>query len=264
MRRHHESSFLASSLVLASTATVRYEPTTRVFRLDSSQTTYAFGISSDGKLQPLYWGGALAVDDPMSAAKPAPPVATVDPTTSTTPQEFAGWGQGLYTEPSLKITDASGDRDLELRYVSHELIGDTIRVLLKDIVRDVFVQLRYQMDAETGILARSAVIQNRSKERIVVDQAASGNWTLPMGGDYTLRYLAGRWGGETNLYQQPIQPGTTVLESRRGTTGHQNNPWVAIQRGSGSDEDAGDVWFPVRDTSRSKGIGIRPSNGHCR
>jgi CRISPR/Cas system-associated exonuclease Cas4 (RecB family) len=33
-----------------------------------------------------------------------------------------------------------------------------------------------------------------------------------------------------------------VLESRRGSTGHQNNPWFAISRGE-TQEQTGDVWF---------------------
>ena len=50
-------------------------------------------------------------------------------------------------------------------------------------------------------------------------------------------------GREWNLQQQPVHPGKTVLESRRGTTGSQNNPWFAIERGAANNEENGDVWF---------------------
>src|SRR5208282_5860386 len=50
-----------------------------------------------------------------------------------------------------------------------------------------------------------------------------------------------------------VRPGQRVLESRRGSTGHQNNPWFAIQRGVPNggppnggpdpDQDFGKVWF---------------------
>ena len=34
-----------------------------------------------------------------------------------------------------------------------------------------------------------------------------------------------------------------MIESRRGSTGHQANPWFAIRGGRAPDEDAGEVWF---------------------
>jgi alpha-galactosidase len=34
-----------------------------------------------------------------------------------------------------------------------------------------------------------------------------------------------------------------VIESRRGSTGHQANPWFAIQAGDHPDENSGEVWF---------------------
>jgi alpha-galactosidase len=58
-----------------------------------------------------------------------------------------------------------------------------------------------------------------------------------------LNYLTGRWAGEWTLTQEPLRAGARVIESRRGSTGHQANPWFAIQAGDQSDENSGDVWF---------------------
>ena len=68
---------------------------------------------------------------------------------------------------------------------------------------------------------------------------------------YTLSYLTGRWGGEWTLNQELIQGGERVIESRRGSTSHQANPWFAISRDNGqdtskpavADEEDGEVWF---------------------
>lgn len=80
-------------------------------------------------------------------------------------------------------------------------------------------------------------VENRTTEPISVEQVSWATWNLTQGTNYQLRYLTGRWAGEWNLEQQPIHPGKTVLESRRGSTGAQNNPWFAIERGVSSDED---------------------------
>ena len=70
---------------------------------------------------------------------------------------------------------------------------------------------------------------------------------MPPGEGYRLSYLTGRWAGETQLIQEDIHPGVKVLESRRGTTSHQTNPWFAIDApeddGLRADQNHGRVWF---------------------
>jgi alpha-galactosidase len=226
-----------------SKAMIGYDSQTRVFRIDAANMSYAFGINERGELQPLYWGSRVGANDAIQPARAFAERASFDLTTTTTPQEFAGWGAELFVEPALKITFPDGNRDLVLHYVAHTIDGNSLRVSLKDISRDVRVELKYEIDPATGILGRSAEIENKTKEPLVIEQAAAATWTLPRGTDYSLYSLTGRWAGEWQLQQEAIHPGQRVLESRRGTTGHQNNPWFAIERGSTADEDAGDVWF---------------------
>ena len=148
------------------------------------------------------------------------------------------------------------NRDLVFHYVSHVVEGDGAVVMLKDISRDVFVELHYSMDATTGVLGRSAVVVNRTKTPLVIEQAAAASWNLPAGEDYRLWYLSGRWAAEWTLNEQKIAAGKTVLESRRGSTGHQNSPWFAIERGESKDEDAGEVWFGALAWSGSWSISV--------
>jgi alpha-galactosidase len=219
-------------------------------------TTYAFGVNERGELQPIYWGSVLRQQDPLGPARIAVRTGSVDASESVTPQEFAGWGQGIVNEPSLKITDAAGNRDLELHFVSYSIQGNTLNVVLKDIASDIFVTLLYRIDEGSGILARSALIENRGRTRVVVEQAASGTWVLPSHPHFQLSYLAGRWAGEFNLQTQPVGPGKTVLESRHGNTGQQNNPWFAIEAGETHDEESGEVWFGALAWSGSWQIAI--------
>jgi alpha-galactosidase len=228
---------------LTARAQIRYDAQTHVFRIDAGATSYVFGVDDLGQLQPLYWGNRLAAGDSFPAAHSNEGHASFDLPATTTPQEYAGWGSELYVEPALKVTFPDGNRDLVLHYASHKIDGDTLTVRLKDIERDVEVELRYHGDPETGILARSAIIENHTKKSLVIEQAAAATWTLPHGTDYTLDYLTGRWAGEGQLQQEEIRPGQRVLESRRGSSGHQNNPWFAIERAHTTDQESGDVWF---------------------
>ena len=241
----------ALPLLMLFTAGSAWPQTGQTFRLDGGNSTYAFGVNERGELQTLYWGGRLGPDDKIPAAHSYMEWASFDSSYTTTPQEYAGWGAGLFTEPALKVSFADGNRDLVLHFVQAAPNGaQSLEVVLKDISREVYVTLKYSIDADSGILGRSANIENREKQPIVVEQAAAAQWTLPPD-RYMLSYLTGRWAGEWTLNQEPIHAGARVIESRRGSTGHQANPWFAISRDASQKnagpitaaEEYGEVWF---------------------
>jgi alpha-galactosidase len=239
-----------------SDAPVQYDSSARVFRLDAADITYVLGINEHQEVQALYWGSRLPESDHFLAAHSMPGHASFDPPNNTTPQEFVGWGGGLYVEPDLKITFPDGNRDLVLQYASHRIDGNKLFLTMKDISLEVYVTLQYEIDADTGILRRSAKIENRTNAPFTIEQAFSATWDLPRGTDYRLRYLTGRWAGEWNVQEQPVRPGKTVLESRRGTTGAQNNPWFAIDHQRDSESEHGGVWFGALGWSGSWEIAV--------
>jgi alpha-galactosidase len=222
-------------------ASITLDKETRVFHLSAADTSYVVGVNELGELQSMYWGRRLGAKDHFSTPKAMTPFS-FDLSPTATPQDYTGWGGGLYVEPDLKITFPDGNRDVVLKYRSHTIEGDTLHIQMKDVEREVYVTLEYQMDAATGILRRTATVENRTNAPFVMEQAESGTWNLPRGSDYRLRYLSGRWAGEWDVNERIIQAGKTVLESRRGTTGPQNNPWFAIDYKGATEED-GDLWF---------------------
>jgi alpha-galactosidase len=232
---------MVSSSLAAQSAHVAFDSASKVFRLDGGDVSYVFGVNPRGELQQIYWGGRIGETDAIPPPQPMREVASFDSSYTTTPQEYAGWGEGLFVEPALKITFADGNRDLVLHYESHTTRTDGMDVVLRDISRKVYVTLHYSMDATSGILSRSATIENREEQPVTIEQAAAAAWALPAG-QYSLNYLTGRWAGEWTLNQEAVRHGARVLESRRGTTGSQANPWFAIQAGE-PDEDHGEVWF---------------------
>ena len=237
-------------------AHIQYDAATRVFRIDAADCTYSMGINDAGQVQTLYWGKRLAASDHLAAAHAGRSPSSFDPPINTTPQDYVAWGGGLYVEPDLKVTFPDGNRDLVLHYVSHRIDGDDLFLTMKDISREVYVTLEYQPDGETGIVRRSATIENRTDGPVTIEQVFSATWNLPRGTDYRLRYLTGRWAAEWNVQEQPIHPGKTVLESRRGSTGAQNSPWFAIDHVGDNDPEHGSVWFGALGWSGSWQIAI--------
>jgi len=230
---------LASSL---SAQTIRFIENRKIWLLATTHSSYAMGLDSEGELQHLYWGGPLWRAEDIPTAAQRQDISSFDPHQMLENEEFPGWGGPRYYEPALKITRADGDRDLVLRYVSHHIQGDNLDISLKDIRDDIEATLHYRVDPETGIIRRSATIRNQTKQVITVESAQSATWYVPPGDGYRLSYLSGRWAAETQLNREPIHEGMKVLESRLGHTGHNLNPWFAIDEGHAG-EQHGRVWF---------------------
>ena len=223
-------------------STIRVDDAGHVFRLDAAKVSYVFGVNDKGRLQSIYWGPRLASTDRFPAPTEPPGGDAIDGAINAVPQEFAGWGEGLYYEPDLKVTFPDGNRDLALRYRSYSVRGEVLSIVMKDIERAIVVTLDYEIDPGTGIVRRSALVANQTSTPVTIEQASAATWLLPRSRDDTLRFLSGHWGAEDTINERPVQPGRTVLESRRGSTGMQNAPWFAI-RGKDAGEEHGRVWF---------------------
>jgi alpha-galactosidase len=235
---------------------VRYDAAHKTFRIDAGKVTYAFGVNDDGALQTLYWGSRLAPEDPLGPAKPPASRSSFDAIGSNTPQEYAGWGGPITVMPDVKLHFADGNRDLVLRYDSHAIEDDGLRITLRDNLAKVTVVLHYVVDPATGIIGRSARIENHASQALTLGRVAAASWNLPPATDYSLRYLTGTWASEWHVRTRPLTPGATDLESRRGSTGDENNPWFAIERGGHWNESQGHVWFGALAWSGSWSIHI--------
>jgi alpha-galactosidase len=235
--------FLLLSPWLTAKADIQYFPERKVWVLQAGETTYAFGVNDRGELQSIYWGQRVPHGADFQTAHSLPEVTSFDLSTTTTPQEYPGWGAGLYTEPALKATYSDGNRDVVLHFVEQHLDGDTLEIVLKDIASALQVHLYYRVFSETGILERWSRIENKTDQAITLESAQSAAWTLPWGEGYGWHYLTGHWGAEWQLHSEPLQTGARIIESRRGSTSHQANPWFAIDRPQQTTEESGPVWF---------------------
>jgi len=225
---------------------VRYLPETKLFVLETERASYVMGVNEQNEVQAVYWGARLTRDADLDAARTRSGYA-FESGEGLSEIEYPGWGGLRFAEPCLKVTFADGVRDLVLKYVSYEAQGDRLVVHLKDLTYDLTVDLAYRVFPRQDIVAKRATIRNGTKGAVVLEAAASGAWHMPfrLANDrtYRLTHLAGRWATETQVVREVIAPGKKVLESRRGTTSHQANPFFAIDEDGRADEEHGRVWF---------------------
>ncbi len=240
---------LAGRLIVACLAcaaieaqSIQYVEARKVWLLTMRDTSYAMGVGPDGALRHLYWGAPLWRLEDLPAAQARQDISSFDPRQMLENEEFPGWGGARYYEPALKIAREDGDRDLVLRYASHRIQGDELDITLKDVNDPIEVTLHYRVYPDYGILSRSATVRNSTNRAFTVASAQSAAWYLPPGEGYRLSYLSGRWAAETQLNREPIHEGQKVLESRKGHTSHNFNPWFAVDAGDAAEEH-GRVWF---------------------
>ncbi len=232
----------ATTCCLAAAQDISFDEATKVWLLQTQQSSYAMGVGPDGQLEHLYWGGRLWRAADIPAARNKPDISSFDPREMIENEEFPGWGGKRFYEPAMKISRADGDRDLVLHYQSQAIHGDQLDITLKDIRDDIEAVLHYRVYPDVGIISRWATLKNNSKQNVMVESAQSATWYMPPGDGYRLTYLSGRWAAETQINQEPIHEGMKVLESRLGHTGHNLNPWFAIDSGT-ADEEHGGVYF---------------------
>ncbi|MFC6645513.1 alpha-galactosidase [Granulicella cerasi] len=235
--------FLFFCLVAAAHAqsSIHTQAGTRIWNIHAGKMSYVIGVDEENVLQSLYWGPTIEDSYQWPTPHSQPERASFDLPINTTPLEYAGWGAGLFTEPALKVTSASGDRSMVLHFESADIEDKRLHIVLRD-VHSIRVHLYYEPYPE-GILGRSSRIENSGATPVQVEQASSATWSLPSGRKYEVSWLTGQWGAEWQLHREAMQPGVRVLESRRGSTSHQANPWFAIGQIDETTEHSGPVWF---------------------
>jgi alpha-galactosidase len=233
---------LCAALPCVGQASIRESADRKLWYLNSGESTYVVGVNDKQMLQTVFWGPRLPSATTLPAARMNGERASFDPGVMTTPLEYPAWGEGLPTEPALKVDSPNGDRTLVLVYASAHVEGNRLDIVLTDTVQPIRVHLYYQVYPQ-GVIARWSKIENAGKAAIRIEQAASATLNLPSGTGYELSWLTGQWAGEWQLHTEPIATGARVLESRRGSTSQQTNPWFAIGRAGETTEQAGPVWF---------------------
>jgi alpha-galactosidase len=232
---------LIAAFAVAASAQITYKDAhLMVFQTVSS--TMVLGVNERDELQTLYWGAPIPGDTDFSTAHSTPERSSFDPSPTRTREEYPAWGGTRYLEPAVKITRADGDRDVVLKFIISVHLSPTTAMIGLADKDGIQVNLYYRVWPELGIIEKHAVIKNSSKQSIHIESAQSGVWSMPPGDGYRLTYVSGRWAAEDQISREPIHPGTKVLESRRGTTSHNANPWFMIDD-SHATEETGRVWF---------------------
>jgi len=176
----------------------------------------------------------------------------------TLPQEYSGYGNGDYRINSLEVEHEDGSDAVHLRYQSHEMskgkyslkglpamYGDeeeaeTLCITLFDRLTNMKVHLLYGVFYDLDVITRAVRIENQGEKTVKILRAMS------MEIDYLHKHMDfihfyGRHSMERLTERQPLHHGVQSVESKRGISSHQHNPFVILSDKS-TTESHGDCY----------------------
>jgi alpha-galactosidase len=246
---------------------ITFDESTQIFRLDAGGSSYCFHIVKDSYVAHLYWGrrtyptgSMLRLAMPMIRAfspnpDPDDPMFSLD----TLPQEYPGYGNSDFRHPAYQVQLENGSTVTDLRYRTHRILkgkptleglpatyvesddeADTLEIEMVDELIQLKVILSYTAFRDHSAIARSVQFINAGAQKLTLLRALSMSVDFH-DDDYDLLHLSGSWARERHIETRPLGPGTQSIESRRGASSHQHNPFIALVR-EGTGENSGETY----------------------
>ncbi len=247
---------------------IQYRSEDRLFHLQAKDTSYVIEIAKGGYLLHLYWGKRIKtyrhsnyiqqVDRGFSGN---PYEQKEDRTFSldTLPQEYPQYGNTDFRKPAYQIQLPNGSTISDLRYDSHVIFkgkkkleglpatyvedeneAETLEITMKDRVAGLTVILSYTVFEQLNVITRSVRFINEGLENINLLSALSMSVDF-MDADYDFLHLHGAHVKERHIERKPLRHGIQSIESTRGASSHQHNPFIALLR-KGTTEETGEVY----------------------
>ena len=245
---------------------VFYHEKSQTFHLTSGQISYLMKVLPNGALGQLYFGRAIRDREdfdhllefysrPMTAcAFEGNPYFSLEHCRL----EYPSHGSTDFRHPAVELHQPNGSRITNFAYHSHTVTpgkpaleglpatyceqedeAETLTIRLRDELLNASVYLNYTIFAHHPALARSARIVNEGGLDLHLTHAMSLSLDLP-DKDYEFLHFSGAWGRERHLKIRKLEQGIQSVESVRGHSSHNHNPFVMLRR-PGADEDHGEV-----------------------
>ncbi|MEU9191992.1 alpha-galactosidase [Streptomyces hundungensis] len=214
----------------------------RLWLLTGRSSSYALHLTDDDELLHLHWGPRITLADATALARePLPPHRPFESRLDGR-EEYPVEGGPRFVRPALSVR-AGRARGTAWDFTGAEVAPDELRLCFTDPVNGLAITLHYRMRDDFDVLERWTTATHQGADgEVELLRADAATWTLPERDGWRLSHLHGRWAAESRLVRCDLTPGETVLGSRRGHTGHQHLPWVALDADAQATEESGEVY----------------------
>ena len=233
---------------------ITYNDKTKVFTLRTKHSMYQMQVQKHDTLVHLYYGadvGETEIDYriiSMDRGFSGNPYEAGDDRTfslDVLPQEYSGYGNGDYRINSLEVEHEDGSDAVHLRYKSCEIMdgkyslkglpamfgtgeeAQTLKITLYDRVSGLQVHLLYGVFPELDVITRAVRMENQGEKQVTIQRAMSMEMDYP-NMHMDMVHFYGRHAMERIKERLPLHHGVQSVESKRGTSSHQHNPFVIL------------------------------------
>ena len=243
-----------------------YDASSKTFNLSTSKTSYVLKVLDSNHVAHVYWGKKIKAKnlDYVLRSKNWGSFLTNtdnidDFMLEMTPQEYPGYGSTDLRTPAVELQCSDGTSATDFRYESHNIYAGknklnnlpatyvedeneamTLELTLVDSLKNVKLILSYSVFEEFDAITRSVKIINESNEDVNINRVLSANVDF-RDSDYELLQLSGAWARERHIIRKEIRSGSQSIESRRGSSSHAQNPFMALVR-KDTTEQHGEVY----------------------
>jgi alpha-galactosidase len=246
---------------------IHYNHNQQVFHLQSENSSYIIEIVKGEIPAHVYWGPKLEGKEfqhPLNLVErcsfsPTYSMEQKNISLDTIPNEFPSYGNGDFREPALEVHLVDGTTVTDFRYKSHtinkgkpELKGlpstyvesddeaETLEILIQDDKTGLVAALSYTVFNNQDVITRSVRIENSGQDNVVLRRVLSANVDFH-DSDYDMLQLSGTWTRERHIHKRPLVPGIQRIDSKRGASSSQQNPFMALLAKDAT-EDHGEVY----------------------
>lgn len=226
----------------------------KYFYLHNKEVTYLFDLLPNQQLEHLYYGedlGKLSKNDlEYMSLHPNKASGTVkfskkikNLTLADRMQEFPTYGTSDFREGAVSIENEDAYLYPEFKYDHFEITtgkrrsldfptsygndSENLIVYLIDTEHQLELQLSYSIFENLSAIVRKAAIINHGQQEIKLTNLQSTVLDLP-NDSYDFLQLSGAWTKERHIIRRPLTQGITKIESLRGASSHQENPFIAL------------------------------------
>jgi alpha-galactosidase len=244
-----------------------YDSNAKSFHLTAKNTSYILQVHEDGYLSHVYFGmrlknfnvDNLLVVKPGSSFSPNPIPSNYALSLDTLPQEYPSYGTSDFRAPAYSVQLENGSTITDLRYESHTIIhgkpkleglpatyvednddAQTLEITMFDSLIGLKVILSYTVYEEFDVITRNVKFLNCSNKDLKLLRALSMSIDFN-NSNYDFLHLHGSWGRERHIERTPLLVGNQSIESRRGSSSHNQNPFIALLSKDATEEH-GDVY----------------------
>ncbi|MBR1739914.1 MAG: alpha-galactosidase [Ruminococcus sp.] len=245
---------------------VSFNEKERSFKLRAKDTDYMLKVAEGEYLAHVYFGKKIPDEDMTWLLRldesPFTP-ATNDRDRAvymdTLPFEYPCYGLGDYRESALMIMDSEGMSTCDLRYADYKIHSgkpaidglpatfatedspaDTLEIIMRDQHNGLEASLFYTAFEKLDVITRHAVFRNTGDKPLKLTRALSACVEFD-DEKMDMITLNGSWARERAVERAPLHHGKQSVDSCKGESSHQSNPFVALVSNN-ADEDMGEAF----------------------